>query len=65
MAKIAAIVSRMLFGKKGKLPSLLMPRRFEAQFKPIQFSNQKLREKLAWTPPLSFDQCLRLTYGLH
>ena len=65
MAKIAAIVSRMLFGKKGKLPSLLMPRRFEAQFKPIRFSNQKLKEKLAWTPPLSFDQCLRLTYGLH
>jgi UDP-glucose 4-epimerase len=65
MAKLAAIVSRMLFGKKGKLPSLLMPRRFEAQFKPIRFSNQKLREKLAWTPPLSFDQCLRLTYGLH
>jgi len=63
VAYLAALVSQILFGKKGKLPSLLMPRRFESQFKPIRFSNQKLKEKLAWNPPLSFDQCLNETYG--
>jgi UDP-glucose 4-epimerase len=63
LAYFASLVSRTLFGKKGKLPSLLTPRRFEAQFKPIRFSNQKLKEKLAWTPPLSFDECLKETYG--
>jgi nucleoside-diphosphate-sugar epimerase len=63
LAQLASLVSRMLFGKKGKLPSLLTPRRFEAQFKPIRFSNQKLKEKLAWTPPLNFDECLNETYG--
>ena len=63
MAKLASLTSRMLFGKSGKLPSLLMPRRFESQFKPIRFSNQKLRQTLKWSPPLNFEECLNLTYS--
>jgi nucleoside-diphosphate-sugar epimerase len=63
LANLAAFVSRGLFGKKGRLPSLLIPRRFEQQFKPMRFSNLKLKDKLSWKPPLSFDDCLRLTYG--
>lgn len=62
LAQFAALVSRSLFGKKGKLPSLLTPARFEAQFKPLQFSTRKLKEKLKWTPPLSFNECLDQTY---
>jgi UDP-glucose 4-epimerase len=62
VALLASLTSRLFFGKKGKLPSLLVPRRFESQFKPIRFSNRKLKEKLAWSPPLDFDQCLNLTY---
>ena len=41
IAKLASMTSRMFFGKKGKLPSLLAARRFESQFKPVRFSNQK------------------------
>jgi nucleoside-diphosphate-sugar epimerase len=63
VAYLASLVSRTLFGKKGQLPSLLMPRRFEQQFKPIRFSNRKLKDKLSWSPPLSFDECLSVTYG--
>jgi nucleoside-diphosphate-sugar epimerase len=62
IAQLASIVSRMLFGKKGKLPSLLTPRRFEAQFKPIRFSNQKLKDKINWKPLLTFDECIKNTY---
>ncbi len=62
-AHLAAFVSRMLFGKKGKLPSLLVPSRYESQFKPLRFSNRKLKELLGWTPPLSFEKCLTETYG--
>jgi UDP-glucose 4-epimerase len=62
VALFASVTSRILFGKKGKLPSLLVPRRFESQFKPVRFSTRKLKEKLAWSPPLAFDQCLDLTY---
>jgi nucleoside-diphosphate-sugar epimerase len=62
IAKLASLMSRMLFGKKGKLPSLLVTRRFESQFKPLRFSSQKVRDILKWRPPLNFDECLKLTY---
>jgi UDP-glucose 4-epimerase len=62
IAHLASFTSRSLFGKKGKLPSLLTPRRFESQFKPIRFSNQKLRELLNWNPPLSFNEGLDLSF---
>ena len=63
VAFLALLVSRTLFGKKGKLPSLLVPRRFESQFKPVRFGSQKLKDKLSWSPPLSFDACLKETYA--
>ena len=62
LAQLASFVSRTLFGKKGRLPSLLTPRRFEAQFKPVRFSNQKLQNLMNWKPPLNFDDCLNETY---
>ncbi len=63
LATLAAMTSRAAFGKRGKLPSLLMPRRFESQFKPIRFSNEKLRRELGWVQPYSFQQCLDFTYA--
>jgi UDP-glucose 4-epimerase len=62
VAQLAAMTSRILFGQNGKLPSLLTPRRFESQFKPVRFPNRKLRDTLSWRPPLSFDECLAATY---
>jgi UDP-glucose 4-epimerase len=62
IAKLAALTSWVLFGSSGKLPSLLTPRRFESQFKPLRFSNRNLRDVLGWRPPLSFAECVRLTY---
>ena len=62
VAHLASLTSRALFGKGGNLPSLLTPRRFESQFKPLRFSNQKLRNAFSWSPPLRFDECLRNTY---
>jgi nucleoside-diphosphate-sugar epimerase len=63
IARLASLTSRALFGKRGKLPSLLTPRRFESQFKPLRFSNRKLRDVLRWSPPLDFEECLNSTYG--
>lgn len=62
VALLAKATSRVLFGEKGKLPSLLTPARFEAQFKPLRFPNRKLRERLGWSPPLSSEECLARTY---
>jgi nucleoside-diphosphate-sugar epimerase len=60
--RLARWTSRKIFRGKGKLPSLLVPCRFEARFKPLRFSNRKVRETLGWQPPLGFADCLRLTY---
>jgi nucleoside-diphosphate-sugar epimerase len=63
VARLAGATSRFFFGEKGKLPSLFTPRRFEAQFKPLRYSNRRLREVLGWKAPLSFDACLARTFG--
>ena len=62
LARLATMVSRMLFGKRGKLPSLLVTKRFEQQFKPIRFSNEKLKSELGWVQGYTFAQGLELTF---
>jgi nucleoside-diphosphate-sugar epimerase len=52
-----------VFRRATKVPSILIPRRFEARLKPLRFENRKLRETLGWTPPLDYQQCLARTYG--
>lgn len=64
IAHLAAATSRFFFGSKGKLPSLLTPRRFQAQFKPLRYRNRRLQEVLGWKAPLTFEACLTRTYGL-
>ena len=55
--------SRLIFRGKGKLPSLLVPRRFEARFKPLRFPNRKAREVLGWAPGVSYREALERTHG--
>ena len=62
VAELANWVSRRLFGEKGKLPSLLAPRRFRSQFRPLRFPNQKVETRLGWRSPLSFSQALEASY---
>jgi nucleoside-diphosphate-sugar epimerase len=52
-----------IFRRATKLPSILIPRRFESRLKPLRFENRRLRETLGWTPPLDYQQCLARTYG--
>ena len=63
IAILAKWTSRLAFGKKGKLPSLLMPRRYESQFKPIHFSNEKLKRELGWVQRYSFSEGLDFTFS--
>lgn len=55
-------VNQLLFKGNAKLPSILVPCRFQARFKPLRFSNRKAREVLGWIPPWSYEECLRRTY---
>jgi UDP-glucose 4-epimerase len=52
-----------VFRTATKVPSILVPRRFESRLKPLRFENSKLRETLGWTPRLDYQQCLARTYG--
>jgi UDP-glucose 4-epimerase len=49
--------------RADKVPSILIPRRFESRLKPLRFENRRLRETLGWTPPLDYRKCLVRTYG--
>jgi nucleoside-diphosphate-sugar epimerase len=57
------LASATVFRSANKVPSILIPRRFESRLKPLRFENRKLRETLGWTPPLDYQQCLEQTYG--
>jgi 2-alkyl-3-oxoalkanoate reductase len=52
-----------VFRSATKMPSILIPRRFESRLKPLRFENRRLRETLRWTPLLDYYQCLEKTYG--
>ena len=52
-----------VFRGATKVPSILIPSRFESRLKPLRFEDRKLRETLGWTPPLDYKQCLARTYG--
>jgi 2-alkyl-3-oxoalkanoate reductase len=52
-----------VFRRATKVPSILVPRRFESRLKPLRFENRRLRETLGWTPLLDYQQCLARTYG--
>jgi UDP-glucose 4-epimerase len=60
--RLARWTSRRMFRGKGRLPSILVPCRFEARFKPLRYSNRRARDVLGWSPPLGFADCLELTY---
>jgi UDP-glucose 4-epimerase len=62
LTHIAQALSKLVFRGKGKLPSLLVPIRFEARFKPLRYSNRVAREVLGWSPSLGLSECVALTW---
>ncbi|CAN5904259.1 NAD(P)-dependent oxidoreductase [soil metagenome] len=56
---IAQFTSKRVFRGKGKLPSLLIPCRFEARFKPLRHSHRRATEILGWRPLLTYRDCLK------
>ena len=63
LTKLAEGVARMIFGPTAKLPSVLVPCRFEARFKPLRFSNRKLLDQLGWAPRQSYETSLARTFA--
>ena len=63
VAMAACRAGHAVLGKLTRsLPGLLVPRRFEARFKPLRFDNARARTILGWRPKVSFADSLRLTF---
>lgn len=60
--RAAQAVSRQVFGAGGRLPSILVPARFDARYKPLRFAVQGLHEVLG-PPPWDFASALEREYG--
>jgi UDP-glucose 4-epimerase len=54
--------ARAILGPNARLPSAFHPARFEARFKPLEFSTEKLRTTLEWTPPVAYEEALARTF---
>ncbi len=63
LVRVAYSASTLVLGRDARLPGMMIPSRFEARFKPLEYGDWKLRRVLGWRPPLSFDECLDRTYG--
>ena len=46
-----------------KLPGLLIPARFEARFKPLNYSNEKAKNCLNWTSKYSLEEALNRSFS--
>lgn len=63
LARLAHGTGRRLLGPTVKLPSLLVPARFEARFKPLRFPATRVRDVIGWCPRYDFEQALTRTFG--
>ena len=61
---LAQKISQYIFRNQGggKLPSILVPCRFEARFKPLTYDATKLPRLLGWQPPISLPEALRRSF---
>jgi UDP-glucose 4-epimerase len=51
--------ARAVLGERMKVPSIFVPRRFEARFKPVRAGGAEARRVLSWRPPLAYEEALR------
>lgn len=63
LARTAVWTNRLVFKDKARLPSILVPCRQHARFKPLRYPNTRLRDVLGWTPRYTLEQALALCYG--
>lgn len=64
-ARGAWLTNRWFLGGNAKVPGLFVPARLHARFKPLRYTNRKLRDTLGWKPLYTLTQALdRSTAGL-
>lgn len=59
----AARTLRAMSGRPARLPPLFDTDQFDARFKPLDHCPSRLCRVTGWAPPLSLEECVRLTFG--
>lgn len=60
--RVAGALNRVMFESRGRLPSVLVPARYLARFRPLRFSSAALEEQIGWRPPYDLGTALEMTY---
>ncbi len=50
---------------RGQLPGVLTPYRTASIWKPLNYTNQKAKDRLGWQPDISFDEAFRRSLVIH
>ncbi|WP_229023230.1 NAD-dependent epimerase/dehydratase family protein [Actinomarinicola tropica] len=58
--RAVALVDRLAFGGRAKLPELLAHRRQQARWKPLAYSNERARRLLHWVPAVPMEEGVEL-----
>ncbi|MEM9907984.1 MAG: NAD(P)-dependent oxidoreductase [Cyanobacteria bacterium P01_D01_bin.44] len=62
LGNLAWAINQRFLGGQAKLPGILVPARLQARFKPLKFSNQKIKHCLGWMPRHSLKVSLERSF---
>lgn len=58
VARLAWLTNKLLLRNRAKLPGILVPARLHARFKPLRYSNAKIKGMLQWKPRYTLAEAL-------
>jgi nucleoside-diphosphate-sugar epimerase len=59
LAGLAKMTNTLLLGDRAKIPGIFVPARLEARFRPLRFTNAKIKALLGWSPKYSLVEALQ------
>ena len=62
-ARLASLTNKLLLRNRARLPGILVPCRVHARFKPLKYTNRKIKEVLGWSPRYSLVQAIDRSMG--
>ena len=63
VARLASLTNKLVLGNRARLPGLFIPCRVHARFKPLKYSNRKIKEMLGWKPRVSLLEAVERSLG--
>jgi nucleoside-diphosphate-sugar epimerase len=58
IAGMGVVINRVLLGNRAKIPGLFIPARLYARCRPLNFTNEKIKQVLNWRPRYSLEESL-------